>query len=531
MRTERKLGAATWRAFLASPARASLDKKATAATALIFFLKAKRNSPALHHTVPFFSRAPAGFSVDEEGNDSELEDAAMGATPTPTPDDGSDLDDVVIELPSLSSTEPKSKTASTAAAVAAMLPSGSGPGILKRSSSVATGLKGNAPAAPVLAMTTSPALVGLNRRLSRDTVVVTHAEIEADVEVSAASALAQAASAEEFAAERWGDNSPPARLSRSLSSSHASGPIGWSGAAGCAKVTRSSHRRRSRANSTSSPLPVLEMSASMPTGGIGFADTAAAAAVDWTTRSFGSGSTGFPRHARRNSSYEAPAVRGSAPLSRSHRMPVWSQGSGSGSGLKSVGRPISLPSGIMQRGIRGGEGVPAAEASSAAAGGGDGGFGWVLRSPGGALDHRRRSQSFAGGGRSGLAGARPDSNLGFSSWSGVGQLPVGPAGAASGDDYGMVGAWTGRSSEAQAQGAVLGDEDQDEDMLSSSAQTPQASPSRQGTSAALHRAHGLSSMARRMDRLEIRSPDVETHAAQVLWCARLWWEGSLANMM
>ncbi|CAN0208892.1 unnamed protein product, partial [Ectocarpus sp. 8 AP-2014] len=46
------------------------------------------------------------------------------------------------------------------------------------------------------------------------------------------------------------------------------------------------------------------------------------------------------------------------------------------------------------------------------------------------------------------------------------------------------------------------------------AQTPQASPSDTGDSAAMRRAHGLSSVARRMDRLEIRSPDVETHAAQ-----------------
>lgn len=510
---------------------------------------------------PFLSLGgPVGFSVDEENDDdSELDDAAIDATPTP--DDGSDLDDVVIDLPPAPSAEPEPTAASTEGAGAAVPPSE--PGGLRRSSSVATGLRANA---PVLAMTTSPALVGLNRRQGHDTVVVTHAEVE----LSAATALAQAASAEEFAAERWGDtsNSPPARLSRSLSSSHASGgPTGWGPAtaaagagvgAGCAKVTRSSHRRRSRANSTSSPLPMLEMSASMPAGGMGFADTTVAAA-DWTTRSYGS--AGFPRHARRVSHGggivgggggggiadghlrrfsscgggggsgtvdsilrrdSTREVRGSAPLARSHRMPLWGPGSGS-SGLKSVGRPTSLPSGSMQRGvIRGGEGgLPAADASppGGGGGGGDGGFGWVLRSPGAPLDHRRRSQSFAGG-RSSLARAKPDSNPKFSSSSGVRERPL-LAAAATGDGgfgeaYGLPGAWAERSSDGQ-DGAMLGDDDQDEDMASS-AQTPQASPSRQGTSAALHRAHGLSSMARRMDRLEIRSPNVETHAAQVLLC-------------
>lgn len=491
------------------------------------------------YTVRFFacSAPPAGFSLDEESgsdNDNELDDAAIDATPTP--DDCSDLDDVVIDLP----------PSSTAAAAP---PSRPGPGVLRRSSSVATGLRANA---PVLAMTTSPALVGLHRRPGHDTVVVTHAEVGAAA-AAAVTAPVQAASAEDFAVERWGDNSPPARLSRSLSSSHAAGPPSWGPATvGCAKVTRSSHRRRSRANSTSSPLPVLEMSASMPAGGIGFADAAAvAAAADWTTRSHGSAS-GFARHARRgsygggivgcgggggggnadshlrrNSSHDVSAVRGSAPLSRSHRMPVWSShGGGSSSrssGLGSVGRPISLPSGIMQRGgVRGGEGgvIPTAESPGGGGGGGDGGFGWVLRSPGAPLDHRRRSQSFAGG-RSSLARPRPDSNPRFSSSSGVRERPPPGGGGADdgafGEGYGLPGAWAERNSEGR--GVLLGDEDQDQDadmdMDVAPAQTPQASPSRQGTSAGLIRAHGLSSMARRMDRLEIRSPNVETHAAQV----------------
>ncbi|CAM9399039.1 unnamed protein product [Sphacelaria rigidula] len=45
-------------------------------------------------------------------------------------------------------------------------------------------------------------------------------------------------------------------------------------------------------------------------------------------------------------------------------------------------------------------------------------------------------------------------------------------------------------------------------------QTPQTSPSQSNT-AARQRSNNLSSVARRMDRLEIRSPDVDTQAAQV----------------
>eukprot|EP00903_Cladosiphon_okamuranus_P011726 g11026.t3 len=484
-----------------------------------------------------------GFSVEEKNeNGSEQDDVAIDATPTP--DDGSDLDDGVIDLPPSTSTEAMPPTtASTGAETGAAASPPSGPGGLGWSSSVASGLRAGA---PVLAMTTSPALVGLNNRRSGHDAVV-DVDNQAEVEVSAATALAQAAaSAEEFDAERWEDNSNdhPASLSRSLSSSHASGPAGWGpagAAAGCAKVTRSSHRRRSRANSTSSPLPVLEMSASMPAGGVGFAD---AKASDWTTRSYGS--AGFSRHARRgsygggivggcggiadvtlrkfsscgggggdskprrDSTGEVLAVRGSAPLSRSHRMPALGQENGGG--LKSVGRPISLPSGIgvvqreRLRGVEGG--LPAAEASSPG-GGGDGGFGWVLRSPGAPLDHRRRSRSFAGG-RAAVAREKPDSTTKFSSASGVRELPLPGFGEDCGEGYGLPGAWAERDSEGQ--GAMLGNDDQDEDMAP--AQTPQASPSKQGTSAALHRAHGLSSMARRMDRLEIRSPNVETHAAQ-----------------
>jgi len=286
---------------------------------------------------------------------------------------------------------------------------------------------------------------------------------------------------------------------------------------------------------------MLEMSASMPTGGIGLGDAAAGAAVagagagtDLTTRSFGSG--GFPRQGRRGScgggggglsidtlrrksSCDAPAAQGSAPLARSHRMPLWNPGNGGLGGLKGAGgRPISLPSGIMQRGTRGGDGEPAAAAAAAAA---DAGIGWVLRSPGAPLDHRRRSQSFADG-RSGLARARSDSTHGgVCSTSGRAAMKErgdgsGGGGGASGDEH--VGAWVGRSSRGPLASSMMNDEEEEEEEEEevSPAQTPMASPSNHGTSAAMHRAHGLSSVARRMNRLEIGSPDVDTHAAQVL---------------
>ncbi|CAM9154423.1 unnamed protein product, partial [Scytosiphon promiscuus] len=401
-----------------------------------------------------------GFSVEEE-DDSEVDDALMDAAP----EDGEgghddDLDDIVIDLPppplpssSTLTTLAQAESQSTAAVTAP--PPRSGP--LKRSHD----------SAPALAMTTSPAL-GLNRRWGRDTLVVTHAEVE----------LSQASSVENLAGRGWGDDSPPGRLSRSLSSSQATAPAAWIGAGGCAKVSRSSLRRRSRANSTSSPLPMLETSASMPTGGTGSGLADAAAGGDWTSRSFGS--------AAKSSCEVAPALHGGAQLSRSYRMPFWNQG-GSGNSLKSGGRPISLPS--------------------------DPGFGWVLRSPGAPLDDRRRSQSFAGaGGRSSLEQSKSDSNPSSGSFSSCGERrrPPGLVGAA-GDEYGLSDAWMGRGLDGQqGQEPVLGTGNEDEDMAP--AQTPQGSEL--GTSAALHRAHGLSSVARRMDRLDIRSPNVESHAAQ-----------------
>lgn len=476
----------------------------------------ERISPACPPACLSVLYASSGFSVKEE-NDSELDDAVIDATG----DDSDDLDDVVIDLTSSSSDvipRPKPPCPTTTAAGNAPAVSPSISSVLKRAAPDPTDLKAHA-SAPALAMTTSPALVGLSRRPGREAQGVTHGEKRAP-------ALAQASSVEDLTRGGWGDYSPPARLSRSLSLSQTSAPSAWNGAAaaaaaGCAKVTRSSHRRRSRANSTSSPLPVLEMSASMPTGGIGLSDATAVAREDLTARSFGSvaslrhrrrgslgggsgGGGGGIKHARRKSSCEVSSGS-SAPLSRSHRMPS----SNHGNSLRNAGRPVSLPRGIMERGSRGGEEEVPGEALSI---GGDAGFGWVLRSPGAPPDDRRRSKSFAGGARPSATHSRSDLNPVRSSNGGAPEHPPGLAGAASVDVYGLSAEWARRDSGEQESGMFVAGY-KDEEMAP--AQTPHASPSDTGDSAAMRRAHGLSSVARRMDRLEIRSPAVETRAAQV----------------
>ncbi|CAM9445984.1 unnamed protein product, partial [Hapterophycus canaliculatus] len=464
-----------------------------------------------------------GFSVEEEG-DSEVDAALMDATPEEDDDEAHDgLDDFVADLPQ--PTPPPRSSSLAALAQIEWAPTTAPTAPHPRSGA----LKRSHDSAPALAMTTSPAL-GLHKQGGRDTLVVTHAEVE----------LWQATSAENLAERGWGNESPPARLSRSLSSSQATAPAAWIGAGGCAKVSRSSFRRRSRANSTSSPLPVLETSASMPTGGSGVGLADATAGGDWTSRSFGS--AGFPRHGRRRSHggvgvggddeslrtksmcEASSALHRNPPLSRSHRMPFWNKQVGNGNGLKSVGRPISLPSGITRK-LGSGDKLPVEEAPAVdggdrdgngggGGGGGEPGFGWVLRSPGAPLDDRRRSQSFAGAGaRSTLERSKSESipSSSYCSAGGARQRPPGLAGA-SGDEYGLSDAWMGRGLDGQQEQEPelgAGDED-DEDMAP--ARTPQGS--QLGTSAALHRAHGLSSVARRMDRLEIRSPNIESHAAQ-----------------
>ncbi|CAN0575392.1 unnamed protein product, partial [Ectocarpus sp. 12 AP-2014] len=150
-----------------------------------------------------------------------------------TGDDSDDLDDVVIDLTSSSTDviprpKPPCPTTTTAGNAPAVPPSTSS--VLKRAAPDPTGLKTHA-SAPALAMTTSPALVGLSRRPGHEAQGVTHGEKRAP-------ALAQASSVENLARGGWGDDSPPARLSRSLSSSQTSVASAWNGAAaaaGCAK--------------------------------------------------------------------------------------------------------------------------------------------------------------------------------------------------------------------------------------------------------------------------------------------------------
>lgn len=393
-------------------------------------------------------------------------------------------------------------------------------------------------AAPARAMTSSPALF-LKRKPSR----------QASLAVTQGEAIAAAAAAAQLTAEEelldWGcDNgNPPLRLSRSLSSSQASSTFSsWAGsgggAAGCAKVTRSSLRRRSRASSTSSPLPMLETSASLPNGSGGtVADTAGAAATvgSWGTRSVGSDVFVRPSAARRRSfaqSFEGlhsrsstdvatSAVEGSAPLVRSHRMRSsgWSQGSGAGGNIMAVDRPVPLLRGSSVGDMRGLlDEDPSGETASSYVGG-DPGVGWVLCAPCSAPLGRHRSQSVANSSQSVLKMARSRSE--------------------STPDSRPIGSISGQLSRLASNGETMRERssnpsqmarprldaeterehksmlDAGSEMRTSPAQTPQVSPSREGTSAAQRRAHGLSSVARRMDRLDIGSSDVKTNAAQV----------------
>lgn len=437
-------------------------------------------------------------------------------------EDGCDVDDGAIDLTSPTggtespdetqqdeiAADPESKPAPKSAA-----PAPPGPSVHHRRAVSATAFK-SAPAAPALSMTSSPALL-LKRQLKRQqwrrsSLSVTGAE------AVAAAAKAQAAAEEELSG--WGNDSPRARLSRSLSSSQASASSGWSGAAtatgaGCAKVTRSSLRRRSRANSTSSPLPLLDTSVSLPIG-----TTADNASGSWSTRSAGSGGLARPdfrrqgsftnsaERLRSRSSSEIPSAYGGPPLSRSQRMPL-----GWGHAWEMKDRPTSLPSGLALEGARaGGAGDPAGVPSV----GGDPGVGWVLRAPSAPIV-RHRSHSFASG-KAGVALPRSSSDSTSAASMSVITAPSLSLALSEERAHGLLlsaarvsqelDTAAGRRSVLNAGGEAI-----------SPAQTPQASPSH-GTSAAMNRAHGLSSVARRMDRLEIRSPDVETHAAQVYIC-------------
>lgn len=277
--------------------------------------------------------------------------------------------------------------------------------------------------------------------------------------------------------ESDGHQASPPRLIRSMSSSHALiAPVFGGAISGCAKVTGSSYRRRSRASSTSSPLPVLETSKSLPTGGVS-GTCSAAASTGWTFKNMGS-----EVQRRRSSMNKFVAPRtGGAPLVRSHRMSM------------SQVDERSSPSCRHQRGFSLGEVGDVEEELSMVSGmGDDPDAKWVLRAPGAPGGHHR-SQSFVGYGLPRFSSApTPHQSSGITR-------------AASMSRFSGAG-WE-MSLESDA-----GDSPAD--------QTPQASLS-PGTDAATRRARGLSSVARRMNRLEIRSPDaaVETHATEV-WHTR-----------
>ena len=280
------------------------------------------------------------------------------------------------------------------------------------------------------------------------------------------------------------DESPGPRLSRSLSSSVV--PAFGGVSSGCAKVTGSSFRRRSRASSTSSPLPVLEISKSLPT--VGVAGFGAAAACDLNSRSMGSrGAFRLDIRKRRSSTSEVLAPRTKSPLVRSHRM---SLGGGLADGR--TGEQLTSP---QFRGLPLGEiqGVKE-ELSRDCEMGDDPGVNWVLRAPGASIGHYR-SMSLA----SGIKGislprfaSAPTPSQNISMALDTSSEPLRRFSGA---------AWEMSAMEGEAEDSSAGP-------------TPQTSPS---CGAASHRARGLSSVARRMNRLEIGSPDVEMHAAEVMY--------------
>lgn len=418
--------------------------------------------------IPLFL-LPIGFSLEEE-DDSDLDDIidlTMTSQDEPTTQARPDLRDDLSEASPTPAPAPAPTPEITTASPPVPAPIQSAASMLHRRTVSATPFSSNS-SPPALAMTSSPALLLKRQQIRRrSSLSLTYRE---------SSAMARASTGVERELAGYGDDSPPTRLSRSLSLSHTSAPPSALSGAGCAKVTRSSLRRRSRANSTSSPLPVLDTSASLPTVGAGDGSSAG----NWGTWSLGSGA--FPRHdiRRRRPCANANSVEGlhnrttgqeaipddSGPIARSCRMtPGWGPANETAEGE----RPISLPSGFTLGALRGMDAdSEAATASSASKG--DPGVGWVLRAPG-SPEGRHRSQSFASG--------------------------ILSAGLARMDQEGES---TGNSDSASE--------------ATSNAQTPQGSP-QHGTSAAMHRAHGLSSVARRMNRLEIRSPDVQTIAAQV----------------
>lgn len=388
-------------------------------------------------------------------------------------------------------------------------------------------------AAPALSRTHSPRVFG--KRRCAPTAAASMCPVETDsprLTSSASNSIGADATRRQRA--EWGDDNPPLRISRSLS--HASGTAtrstGGGGAGGgrvaCAKVTGTSFRRRSRANSMV-PIPVLETSASLDKNRV-----EGEAAVGCPSRSWsishssgfrlesedvgpgGGGAGGGGLHhmnrRRRSMSNLSGRLAAAAFGGGMHNEAICRRSSVSSDqvdGLSAMDkvqdrRPMSLPKGV-------GLGALAGAAAESLAG--DATVGWVLRAPSSGISHgRHRSHSFASG-RKGYLQAR---HLRSASVSG-----------STGEDSPML-----RSSSAGAAAASerRDFEDASETLLMmgkhepapsvhaekgmSTNQTPQTSPSQSNTSAR-QRSNNLSSVARRMDRLEIRSPDVDTQAAQV----------------
>lgn len=327
----------------------------------------------------------------------------------------------------------------------------------------------------------------------------------------------------------WG-NSPLPRLSRSLSLSQSSG---WSGSggsgsgSGCAKMTRTCSRRRSRASSSCSPLPLLETPACVASAGQaerggavgagGMGGMAGPGSLGSSSVGSALGAVGHQRRRRRSSmvasveglrarmpgdvgmSTGLPIAPNTAPLSRSHDM----QSSGWARPLRR-NRPTSLPNGLDLAGLAGmGRGAARGEAQEEYAGG-DPGLGWVLRAPAGPL-LRHRSQSCAGSPQVLMGGFHARS----CSVSRL-QHPVPAQGPAPDRRVSRLPADTGEDGE-DGDGEDLSPQGMMQVALT---RTPQASWCG-STSAVGRRSNNLSSVARRMDRLEIRSGEVDTQAAQV----------------
>lgn len=426
-------------------------------------------------------------------------------------------------------------------------------------------------AAPAISMTHSPHLFG-GRTAKRASSIWPHASSPSTVSVStyptdkepskvlssSGRSSAKAGGASRQLEEWYAGDSPPARLSRSLS--QASGATAWSGStgggsgAGCAKVTRAAFRRRSRANSVSSmmpmpmPMPVLETSSSFDSNHRVVAEaTAGGSSSSWSQScgvglsSLGSSSGGggmrkHPASIKRNSfsslsgrffgsngsasgadgDDETTAGDGSAdPMrvsrSRTHLPSEWiDAGAAQGAALPVArdlhDRPMSLPKGVSMGAL----GDAATESLA-----GEAAVGWVLRAPGTTTSFgRHRSNSFAGG-RKGYLQARHLRSASLSA-PGVGGSPS--------SWQRQVSSCSDRqeANEEEGGGDLEGGRQRlrsasclpDMVQVAKTAKTPQTSPTH-SNNAARHRSNNLSSVARRMDRLEIRSPDVDTQAAQV----------------